>query len=145
MDKKQFDKIIDFAVKREKDAILFYNDLRDRDSFRKHRDLLDTLVEMEKVHIDVLESLRVKTMKHVLLPRIENMDTRDYNPSPVLTPDMSYEDILYMAISREEESFQLYTKLARGCLEPDIKKLFLRLAAEEVGHKTQFERLVDGL
>ena len=119
--------------------------MRDRDSFQENRELLDTLAEMERVHVDVLESIRVKTMKHVILPRIENLDTSDYPPRSVPTPDMSYEDILYMAITREEESMRLYTELASECQDPEVKRLFLRLAAEEAAHKTHFERLIDAL
>jgi rubrerythrin len=145
MDIEKFDKIIDFAIAREKDAIRFYEDLRDMGFFKEKLDLLDTLVEMERVHIDVLESFRLKTMKNVILPRIENLDSSGYPPEPNPTPDMSYRDILDMAISREDKSMRLYTKIAHETRDPETKKLFLRLAAEEGAHKTQFEKLVDEL
>jgi rubrerythrin len=144
MNKKEFHKVIDFAIKREEGAVAFYVNLKNIVYFKEKQDLLETLVEMERVHIEVLESIRLKTMKHVLLPRLQNLDVEAYSTDEIIpNPDMSYRDILRIAIQREEQSFQLYQKLARECADDDLIRLFKRLAAEEVGHKIHFERLID--
>jgi len=146
MNRKKFNKVIDFAIKREKSAVDFYLHLKEVVFFKEKQELLDTLVEMEEVHIDVLESIRLKTMKNVLLPQLESLDVEEYATEEIVpSADMSYQDILSMAMQREEKSFRFYSKIASESQDPEIKKLFLRLAAEEACHKAHFEKLFDEL
>lgn len=144
MNRKEFNKVIDFAIKREKEAVDFYRNLKDIVYFKEKKDLLDTLIEMEKVHIEVLESIRLKIMKQVLLPQLESFDVEVYSSNVIIpSPEMSYRDILRIAIQREEKSFQFYQKLASECVNDELIILFKRLAAEEIGHKIHFERLIE--
>lgn len=144
MNGKEFNKVINFAIKREEAAVDFYQNLKDIVYFKEKQDLLDTLIEMERVHIEVLESIRLKIMKHVLLPQLQSFDVEAFSIDKIIpSPDMSYRDILRMAIQREEQSFQFYQKLASECVDDELILLFNRLSAEEVGHKIHFERLID--
>ena len=144
MNRKKFNKVIDFAIEREKSAVDFYLNLKEIVFFKDNQELMDTLVEMEKVHIEVLESIRLKTMKNVLLPRLDSLDVEEYATEEIVpSADLSYQDILSMAMQREEKSFRFYSKIASESQDPEIKKLFLRLATEEACHKAHFERLFD--
>jgi len=144
MKRKEFDKVIDFAIKREEGAVIFYQNLKDIVYFKEKQDLLETLIEMERVHVEVLESIRLKIMKHVLLPQLQSFDVEVFSINEIIpSPDMSYRDILRIAIQREEQSFRFYQKLASECIDDELILLFKRLAAEEVGHKIHFERLID--
>lgn len=144
MNRKKFNKVIDFAIEREKSAVDFYLNLKEIVFFKDNQELMDTLVEMEKVHIEVLESIRLKTMKNVLLPRLDSLDVEEYAAEEILpSADLSYQDILRVAIQLEEKSIQFYNKLASECTDEELIQLFLRLAAEEVIHKAHFERLFD--
>ena len=143
MKKKEFNEIINFAINREKEAIKFYRDLQKLVSFENKKEMLRSLEEIEKVHIDVLKSIRLKTMKNVFLPTFESLDVSDFIVEAKPTANMSYQDILMIAIRREEKSYLLYTKLADESKDQEIKKLFLRLAAEEAGHKLHFEKIYD--
>jgi rubrerythrin len=144
MKKKEFDKIIDFAINREKSAIEFYRDLKKMVYFKEKQELLDTLMEMERVHIEVLESIRLKTMKNVLLPRLPSLDVEMYKTQEITpSPELSYRDILRIAAQREEKSVLFYQKLASECVDEKLVLLFKRLAAEEMGHRIHFERLMD--
>ena len=143
MKRKKFNEIIDFAIKREKEAVVFYVDLKKLVSFENSIELLDNLEEMERVHIEILEGIRIKTMKNVLLPDVDNLETVENPINLAPSGDMGYHDILILAIQREQESFQLYTRLACRSEDDEISKLFLRLATEESGHKAMLEKLFD--
>lgn len=143
MKPKKFNEIIDFAIKREQEAVDFYGNLKNLVSFETSIELLDNLEEMERVHVEILEGIRLKTMKNVLLPRVDNLEIIE-NPVKINpSEDMDYHDILNLAIQREEESLRLYTKLASRSEDEDVRKLFLRLATEESGHKAMLEKLFE--
>jgi rubrerythrin len=57
--------------------------------------------------------------------------------------DMSYPDLLRMAIKQEEKSQRLYTSTAKISPEPSLKKLLLILAQEESIHKERLEKIYD--
>jgi rubrerythrin len=144
MNRKEFNKVIDFAIKREEGAVVFYRNLKNIVYFKEKKELLDTLIEMERVHIEVLESIRLKIMKQVLLPQLQSFDVEAYSTDEIIpSPEMSYRDILRIGIQREEKSFRFYHKLASECVNDELILLFERLAAEEIGHKIHFERLID--
>jgi rubrerythrin len=143
LNQKKFNQIIDFAIKREHEAVGFYRDINKLISFENSVELLDNLEEMERVHIEILEGIRIKTMKNVLLPRGETLEVEKHQVKINPSKDMSYHDILTLAIQREEESLQLYNKLSSQPGDDDIRKLFLRLANEEAAHKAMLEKLFD--
>jgi rubrerythrin len=53
------------------------------------------------------------------------------------------QDILVLAMKREEMAVKLYTNLAMGSVDDEFVKLFKLLAQEEAKHKLTFERLYD--
>jgi rubrerythrin len=57
--------------------------------------------------------------------------------------DMSYADLLRMAIKNEEKSQQLYASTAKLVKEASLKKLLLILAQEESKHKEKLEKIYD--
>jgi rubrerythrin len=79
---------------------------------------------------------------------VELKDTRGLGMSEMLedvlySSDMSYADLLRMAIKNEEKSQHLYTSTAQIVTEPILKKLLLILAQEESIHKERLERIYD--
>ena len=59
------------------------------------------------------------------------------------SPDMSYSDLLRMAIKNEEKSQRLYTSTSQIVTEPMLRKLLLVLAQEESVHKERLEKIYD--
>lgn len=53
----------------------------------------------------------------------------------MITNFNSTEDILNFAINREQESIDLYERLAKEAPTPQMRDVFLSFAAEEHGHK----------
>jgi len=57
--------------------------------------------------------------------------------------DMSYADLLRMAIKNEERSEHLYTAAAQSVTDAPVKKILLVLAQEETRHKKRLEKIYD--
>lgn len=145
MDKQEFNKILDFAVEREKEAITFYQDLQRMVQFKEKQALLKEFESIERSHIVVLEDIRrnIENKLDTPLPKVENLSISDYLVDVPPSEDMSYQDILITAMKREEQSNKLYSDLAGQAFESHIQKLFMRLAGEESRHKLYFEKLYD--
>ncbi|MDY0295804.1 MAG: ferritin family protein [Acidobacteriota bacterium] len=143
MDRKKFDEIIDFAVEREVDAIKFYHDLQQMVRFNSQRELLHEFEEMEKGHVEMLEKIRRMEISRMDIPRVQSLQISDYMVSSPPTEDMNFEDIITIAMKREETAQRLYTDMAGRMDDPQVQKLFLRLAAEEARHKLYFETMYD--
>ena len=145
MDRKEFNKILDFAVEREEEAIRFYRDLQGMVQFSEKLDLLKEFEAIERSHIKVLENIRSKTAVELNSApvEIENLAISDYLVEVAPTPEMSFQDILITAMKREEKATKLYTDLAEGATDEGIQTLFSKLATEESKHKLYFEKLYD--
>ena len=143
MNRENFDKIIDFAVEREKAAVDFYHELQGKAKFEAQKEMLKEFEEMEKGHIVILENIRKKGFENLDEKKIIDLKISDYIVPVEPSDDMDYQDILIIAMKREEAATKLYKDMAVRFPGSDIQKLFLRLSAEEAGHKLKFEKLYD--
>jgi rubrerythrin len=57
--------------------------------------------------------------------------------------NMSYQDILILAMKREEQSMRLYTDMGEKVEDAQLKSLFRKLAGEEAKHKNKLETEYD--
>ena len=60
-----------------------------------------------------------------------------------MRPDISYADILRIAMKREERSVKLYTDLKERNQDAALNKLFTFLVQEESKHKYALEKIYD--
>jgi rubrerythrin len=144
MDDINFNKIIDFAVEKEREAVDFYHDLQKSAKFSAQRTMLQELENMEENHILILEKMRKRNGEIHKNAPIKDLKIADYTTADDLEPD-SYQNILLIAMKREDKAKTLYLDLANRYTEkdPELSRLFHRLAAEEAGHKLKFEKLYD--
>ena len=143
MTKEKFNEVIDFAIKGEEEAVKFYQELQLRTKFKARKEMLKDLENMEMGHIVILENIRSKGMKDVTVKKVVNLNISEYVVDVTPYDDMTYQDILIVAMKKEEQAVNLYTDLAGNFPGTDLETLFLKLAAEEIGHKLQFETLYD--
>ncbi len=143
MDLKKFNEIIDFAIAREKEAIEFYRDLQKEVKFDAQKDLLKGFEIMEQGHVDILENIRNTSFTNIKVPEVEDLKISNYVVEIEPTPEMTYQDIIVIAMKREEAAFNLYTAMSEKVGNDEIKKLFLKLASEEAKHKLHFENIYD--
>jgi rubrerythrin len=143
MNREEFDRIIDYAIKREQEAVQFYHELRGSVHFAERQKLLSNLEKMEKGHVTVLEGIRDQNIEHMLVPEVENLHISEYMIQDEPEGELSYQDILIIAMKREESSNRLYNDMAEKTTDNDVKKLFFKLASEEAKHKLLFEKIYD--
>ena len=143
MDRQKFESVLDFAIDREKEAVRFYNDLI---KLTKSFDIMETIrtIElMERNHITIIEKMKNQEIGNVVIRTVNDLKISEYLVLPEeKTPD-NYQDLLIMAMKREELSQKLYLSLAEDVNEPEIQKVFQKLASEEARHKLTFENLYD--
>ena len=143
MNQEKFNEIIDFAIGREQEAVEFYQELQNLVSFESRKELMHELELMEKGHIKILENISKNIKTETSIPKVDDLKIADYMVEVKPTAEMSYQDILIIAMKKEEMAQKLYKKLADQSDNDEIKNLFLRLASEEAKHKLRFEKIYD--
>jgi rubrerythrin len=97
----------------------------------------------EEKHVKMLDSFKPKTVEQVRIQAIPDLQISDYLVDMDFTPDMKYQDLLILAMKREEAAHNLYLKLAHEQGDPEVIKLFNILAQEEAKHKNRLEQEYD--
>ncbi len=145
MQSERLNEIIDFAIERENEAIQFYQNLQQMAAFSEKKKLFQQFESMERSHIVILEDIRKMDIVHMDAQQVETLRLSDYIvDTPETAPEkLSYQDILILAMKKEQRAHTLYTDLAAKNKDPDVVKLFSRLAVEEARHKRAFEEMYD--
>ena len=138
-----FEKIIDFAIEREKSAIGFYQELQANARFKAQVEVLKEFEMMEHGHVALLENVKKREGFKEKASVQANLNLSDYLVEHQPVADMSFQDILTIAIKKEERSMALYDRLADEVEFSDAHNIFERLASEEAGHKHHFEHLYE--
>jgi rubrerythrin len=136
------DEILRFAIRKEADAAAFYRMAADR-SDPGVKKAFGELAKDEEGHKKRLEGFDLKKMDQMELKEIKGLGISEMMEDVPYSPDMSYADLLRMAIKNEEKSQRLYTSTAQLVTEPRLKKLLLILAQEEATHKERLEKIYD--
>ncbi len=140
MTKEQFQEIINFAVERETEAERFYNDAADRAKWPHIKALLLEMAKEENGHAKYLQGLKLDKIEHGNLKPIPDLKLSDYMVEMEYQPDMDFQQIMIIAMKREERAVKLYEELGNTCTDPGVCKLFSMMAEEERKHKFNLEK-----
>lgn len=143
MDQKKFEEIIQFAIKREIESMDFYDRASKLVKHSGTKDLFLDFMGQEEGHKKKLEGVRGGRIELGKIEKIPNLKISDYMVEAELKPDVSYAEILRIAMKREERSVKLYTDLNEKNLDETLKSLFTFLIQEESKHKYHIEKLYD--
>jgi len=135
--------IIDFAIKREQEAVDFYEGLAARVKARTIAVELKKMAGMEMGHRRKLENIDVEKFTSSPAEAVQDLKIADYTINAKPSDDMSWPDIVNIAMHRELTSVKLYTDLAGMVSDQGVRALFEQLAAEERGHKNYLEKIWD--
>lgn len=132
------DEILDFAIGREIEAFQLYIELAGKVEKPQMRKVLKAFAIEEQEHKAKLEEAKAEGIvindeEVGSLGIVEDIEGGEFRP------DMSYADILIMAMKKEDVSVKLYTDLAKITQDEELKDMFLWLAQEETEHKLRFE------
>ena len=132
--------IINYAIQSEQEAHDFYKELAGLVKFKELKVILEQFAAEELGHKQKLSKIVVDTDKTGLTQEsVMDMKMADYHVDVTPKPDMTYQDLLTIAMKKEKGAFKLYTDLAHRIADQNIKEIFLGLAQEEAKHKLRFE------
>jgi rubrerythrin len=143
MDEKKFKEMIQFAIEKEIEAFNFYTSASRVAKYSGTKELFLDLAKQEEGHRKLLENLNMERIARTRIEKIPDLKISDYMVDAEFRPDLSYAELLRIAMKREERSVKLYEGLKGTNPDEDLKKLFSLLVQEESKHKLRLEKIYD--
>lgn len=139
--------VIDFAIEKEIEAADFYEEVSKQEGMSGAKEMLLEFAEQEKKHQKLLEELKTKGIvegvsdyKFKWIPDIKRSD---YVVELEYKKGMTYNELLMLAMKREEKALALYNQLLRQADGKNAKDVFKMLCQEEARHKLILETKYD--
>jgi len=142
MDLTSVEEILRFAIRKEADAAAFYRMAADR-SNPGVKKMFEELAKEEDGHRKKLEKFDSKAIQEMEIKETRGLGISELMEDVPFSSEMSYADLIRMAIKTEEKSQKLYTMTAQAVKESAFRKLLLILAQEESTHKERLEKIYD--
>jgi rubrerythrin len=147
MEFKDLNAIIEFAIEKEKEAADFYDTASLEESMSGKKEMLKEFAAEERKHQQLLEKYLTegldKSVKDYKLKWITDIKRSDYVDDIEYRKGMAYNEMLMLAMKREEKALKLYNELLDKTENPDTQKLFKMLCQEEAKHKLALETMYD--
>jgi rubrerythrin len=144
---ESLDAIVDFAIEKEKEAVEFYSGLSKEEAFSGSKDMFRDFAAEELKHQKMLEDFKGKgftqAMKEYRLKWIKDIKRSDYVVDLDYRKGMAYNEILMLAMKREEKALALYNDFLKQTETPQGQKVFKMLCQEEAKHKLALETMYD--
>ena len=138
-----FGKIISFAIEKEKEAAQLYEKMSGLARKPNAKVMFNELRAEEIKHRESLEGMTEQRVPDLPLQEVTDLKISDYLVDVSFKPDMEYQDILIMAMKREESSVKLYNDMATKVKDTELQKLLKFMAQEEAKHKLRLETEYD--
>lgn len=139
MELKQFQDVVAFAREKEVEAVDFYTACADQSHRPAMKEAFLEMAGEEQKHVKMLDSFKPQTVEKGKIVAIPDLQISDFLVDAEFTPDMKYQDLLILAMKREQAAHDLYIKLAHEQGDAEVIKLFTLLAQEEAKHKNRLE------
>ena len=147
MEFENLDAILDFAIEKEIEAADFYEGLKNEDAFSGTGEMFAEFSQEERKHQKMLEEFKVQgltaSMENYKFKWVTDIKRSDYVVDLEYSPGMGYNEILMLAMKREEKALKLYNEFLDQADTPESKKLFKMLCQEEAKHKLALETMYD--
>lgn len=144
-----FEQLVSLAIQREEEAYNFYMTHAEEAEFSSSAKLLKDLAKQEEGHKAKLEAALKQgvctTFSCETVEEIEKMDLSQYLVDVPLAPSSSPQDILIVAIKREQGAESFYKALSELTTSAPHRAVFETLAKEEEGHKTRLQNIYDDI
>ena len=140
MSASSIEEIINFAIDKEREAIGFYEDLAPKTEEPVMKDAILSMADEERKHEKLLMNLTPKKLRFVHDTGKPDLQISDYLVETPFTKNSTYQELLIIAMKREEKSYALYSDLEARASDDATRKLFTFLKGEELKHKTRFEK-----
>lgn len=131
--------VLDFAMQSEQEAVDFYTRLAQQSTNESMKQVFTSFAKEEMEHKLKLLKVREVGLSHWKTEFVADLKIADYTPDVPSLTSLSYEQALVVAMKKEKAAFRLYSDLAEGVSNPELKDMFKLLAMEESKHKLRFE------
>ena len=139
--------IIEFALEKEKEAVVFYKKISREESMSGTAEMLREFSREEDKHVTLLENIMKEgvdeSVREYTLKWIVDIKRSDFVNDLTYEKGMPYNEILMVAMKREEKALALYNRLETMAENPAQVKVFRILAQEEAKHKLALETMYD--
>ena len=148
MNFKNIEEITDFAIEKEREAAAFYERIsKDEEDFSGSKQMFAEFAAEEQKHEKILQDFKTKgiskSLKDYQFKWITDIKRSDYLVDLKYEKGMPYNEILLLAMKREEKALKLYNDFLEQADTDDSKKLFKVLCQEEAKHKLALETIYD--
>ncbi len=144
---QSFEQLISLAIQREEEAYEFYKQASEHAELPSSKKLLMELGKQEIGHKEKLQSALkggvCDTFSCTTMDEFKSMDLTKYLVEIPLDPSSTSQDILIVAIKREEGAYDFYKALSELTTTPEHRTVFETLAKEERMHKERLESIYD--
>jgi rubrerythrin len=140
-DKKKINTLeeaLDFAISREVQAYDFYMKWAALVQKPEMVKVLKDLAVEEQQHKIRLEAAKAGEVD-IGEEEVGDLGLSDFVEDIEPRPDMSYNDLLVVAMKKENRSYRLYMDIALTVQKLQLRDIFLKLAQEEAEHRLRFE------
>lgn len=147
MEFESLEAIVDFAIDKEIEAAEFYTDLSKESAFSGSAEMFAEFAREERKHQKMLEDFKSEgiapSIKDYQFKWITDIKRSDYVVDLEYQKGMAYNEILMLAMKREEKALRLYNDFQEQADTEDGKNLFKLLCQEEAKHKLALETMYD--
>jgi rubrerythrin len=144
---ENLEEILDFAIEKEIEAAEFYTSLSKEESFSGSGKMFDEFAGEERKHQKMLEEFKTKGItagtQDYKFKWITDIKRSNYVVDLEYQKGMGYNEILMLAMKREEKALKLYNEFLTKADTEESKKLFKILCQEEAKHKLALETMYD--
>lgn len=147
MDFKNLKALVTFAIEKEKEAADFYETSSESEIMSGKKQMLKEFAAEERKHQKMLEDYLATGVAEKLddyqFKWITDIKRSDYVDTIEYKPGMAYNELLMLAMKREEGALKLYNQLLEQADNDGAKNLFKMLCQEEAKHKLALETMYD--
>ena len=147
MEFKDLKDIIDFAIGKEQEAAAFYEEASNEETMSGAKDMLKEFAQEERKHQMLLEKFSyhgiVEGLDDYKFKWIVDIKRSDYVAEVEYKKGMLYNELLMLAMKREEKALALYNKMQENADTDEGRMLFKVLCQEEAKHKLKLETMYD--
>lgn len=140
MKRTTFKEVLNFAIKREEEAIKSYGTMIEKAKTPGLVSLLKELQEEEKNHKKLLEEITKEKVMASENEEVIDLKISDYLLEEPAHESMTFQDLLILAAKKEQKAVEIYSKMRRKARGKELRKLLDFLVSQEKSHKLKLEK-----
>ena len=135
--------IVKQAAQQEDKAYKFYMDALKFVKDPASQLWLKELAAEELKHKEMLQKFDTSKIKQFKPAKIQDLHITEYLVDKDVHEIKDFQDVLIVAMKKEQKSYNFYVSMAKSSDNPEMKKLCKMLAQEELKHKHKLELYYD--